>query len=67
VTAIIGLAHNLRLKVIAEGIETEEQLAFLRALGCDAGQGYLFCRPRPAEAFRLWLRERRPTCRSVSR
>ncbi|HJZ83412.1 MAG TPA: EAL domain-containing protein [Pyrinomonadaceae bacterium] len=45
VMAIITLAHNLRLKVIAEGIETEGQLAFLRLLRCDEGQGYLFGRP----------------------
>src|SRR5438067_10921873 len=45
VMAIITLAHNLRLKVIAEGIETEEQLAFLRLLKCDRGQGYFFGKP----------------------
>jgi len=45
VMAIITLAHNLRLKVIAEGIETEDQLAFLRLLRCDEGQGYFFGRP----------------------
>jgi len=45
VMAIITLAHNLRLKVIAEGIETEDQLAFLRLLRCDRGQGYFFGRP----------------------
>jgi EAL domain-containing protein (putative c-di-GMP-specific phosphodiesterase class I) len=45
VMAIITLAHNLRKKVIAEGIETEEQLAFLRLLRCDEGQGYLLGRP----------------------
>jgi EAL domain-containing protein (putative c-di-GMP-specific phosphodiesterase class I) len=49
VMAIIVLAHNLRLKVIAEGIETEEQLNFLRLLKCDEGQGYLLGRPAPAE------------------
>jgi EAL domain-containing protein (putative c-di-GMP-specific phosphodiesterase class I) len=51
VMAIITLAHNLKLKVIAEGIETAEQLAFLRLLKCDEGQGYLFGRPTPAETF----------------
>ena len=45
VMAIITLAHNLRLRVIAEGIETEDQLAFLRLLRCDRGQGYFFGRP----------------------
>src|SRR2546421_662448 len=45
VMAIITLAHNLRLRVLAEGIETEDQLAFLRLLRCDRGQGYFFGRP----------------------
>lgn len=51
VMAIITLAHNLRLKVIAEGVETEEQLRFLHLLRCDAWQGYLFSRPLTVEAF----------------
>jgi len=51
VMAIVTLAHNLRLKVIAEGIETAEQLAFLRLLRCDEGQGYLFGKPMSAELF----------------
>jgi len=45
VASIISLAHNLRLKVIAEGVETGEQLAYLRRLGCDQMQGYYFSRP----------------------
>ncbi len=47
VMAIITLAHNLRKKVIAEGIEREDQLALLRLLRCDEGQGYLFGPPAP--------------------
>lgn len=45
IRAIVQLAHSLDLKVIAEGIETREQLLFLQALKCDYGQGFYFCRP----------------------
>jgi len=51
VMAVVTLAHNLRLKVIAEGVETEEQMNFLRLLRCDEGQGYLFSKPVPANVF----------------
>ena len=51
VMAIITLAHNLRLKVIAEGVDSEEQLSFLHLLRCDEWQGYLFSKPLPVEAF----------------
>ncbi|MEA2206244.1 MAG: hypothetical protein QOE77_3020 [Blastocatellia bacterium] len=51
VMAVVTLAHNLRLKVIAEGVETEEQMNFLRLLRCDEGQGYLFSKPVPANIF----------------
>jgi diguanylate cyclase (GGDEF)-like protein len=51
VMAIVTLAHNLRLKVIAEGVETEDQLAFLRRLRCDEAQGYLFGKPMAPEVF----------------
>jgi EAL domain-containing protein (putative c-di-GMP-specific phosphodiesterase class I) len=51
VMAIITLAHNLRLKVMAEGVETDEQLRFLRLLRCDEGQGYLFGKAQPPELF----------------
>ncbi|MDF2396579.1 MULTISPECIES: sensor domain-containing phosphodiesterase [Pseudomonas] len=46
-SAVIAMAHNLKIKVVAEGIETAEQLAFLRRHRCDVGQGYLFDRPIP--------------------
>jgi diguanylate cyclase (GGDEF)-like protein/PAS domain S-box-containing protein len=53
-SAIIAMGHSLRLTLIAEGIETAEQLAFLRGLGCQRGQGYLFSRPVPGpELLRL--------------
>jgi len=51
VMAIVTLAHNLRLKVIAEGVETEEQLRLLHLLRCDEIQGSLFSKPLPANAF----------------
>jgi diguanylate cyclase (GGDEF)-like protein/PAS domain S-box-containing protein len=50
VRAIVNLAHNLGLEVIAEGIETQHQLDVLRSLGCEYGQGYLFSRPVEADA-----------------
>jgi diguanylate cyclase (GGDEF)-like protein/PAS domain S-box-containing protein len=54
--AIIALARNLNLKVMAEGVETAEQLDFLTRQGCHAYQGYLFSQPVPAEAFERLLR-----------
>jgi diguanylate cyclase (GGDEF)-like protein/PAS domain S-box-containing protein len=51
VTTIVAMAHSLKMEVVAEGVETEKQLAFLRACGCDAMQGNLFSRPLPADAL----------------
>ncbi len=51
VAAVIGIARSLRLRVIAEGVENAEQLAFLRRRKCDAAQGYLFSRPVSAESL----------------
>ncbi|MDO8208659.1 MAG: EAL domain-containing protein [Gallionella sp.] len=55
VHAIIDMAHNFGLDVIAEGVETEDQLAFLKLHGCMAYQGYLFSKPVPVEAFEKLL------------
>jgi diguanylate cyclase (GGDEF)-like protein len=57
VMTIITMAHNLRLNVMAEGVETEEQLKFLRSLKCDEGQGYFFAKAVPAEFFLATARE----------
>ncbi len=56
VKAIISLAHSLRLKVVAEGVETPEQLGFLKSMGCDQYQGYHFSPPIVATAFADLLR-----------
>jgi len=53
--AIIVMAHKLGLKVVAEGVETEQQCAILRHAGCDYGQGYLFGMPMPADDFEALL------------
>ncbi len=49
--AIVGLAHSLRLSVIAEGVETEEQAKFIRETGCAYAQGFLYGRPQPPDAL----------------
>lgn len=56
--ATIGLAHNLGLKLIAEGVETVEQLEYLKGKGCDLVQGYYFSRPLPADQIISFIRER---------
>jgi diguanylate cyclase len=55
VSSIIGMAHGLGMRVVAEGVEREAERDMLVALGCDEAQGYLFGRPAPAEAFRASL------------
>jgi len=52
---IIELAHSLKLRTVAEGVETPAQLAFLKEAGCDQLQGYLFSRPLPVAALEQWL------------
>jgi diguanylate cyclase (GGDEF)-like protein/PAS domain S-box-containing protein len=56
VLAIINMAHSMKLQVIAEGVEKEAQLAYLRRHGCDEMQGYYFSRPVPEDEFEMMLR-----------
>lgn len=58
--AIIAMAHKLRLEVIAEGVETAEQCAWLKAAGCDYAQGYYFSAPVPAPDFAQLLQKKDP-------
>jgi EAL domain-containing protein (putative c-di-GMP-specific phosphodiesterase class I) len=51
VSTIVTLGHSLKLNVVAEGVETEEQSRLLRLLGCDEMQGFLFSKPLPSEIF----------------
>jgi diguanylate cyclase (GGDEF)-like protein len=60
VTAVISMARSLNLRVIAEGVETPDQLAFLLAHECDEAQGFYFSRPMPAEAFATVVRGGQP-------
>lgn len=55
VRSIIGMAHELDIKTVAEGVETEEQLNFLKENGCDYIQGYYYSRPLPEEEFIAFL------------
>jgi diguanylate cyclase (GGDEF)-like protein/PAS domain S-box-containing protein len=59
VKAILGLGTSLGLRVLAEGVENEAQLDFLKQHGCHEAQGYLFARPLPPEEFPNWMRARR--------
>jgi diguanylate cyclase (GGDEF)-like protein/PAS domain S-box-containing protein len=56
--AVIALSHTLRLSVVAEGVETHDQFAFLRERGCETIQGYLLSPPLPAGEMFAWMRER---------
>lgn len=58
VQATISMAHNLNREVVAEGVELEQHLEFLREQGCEVLQGFLFCRPLPAAGFEQLLEER---------
>ena len=58
VTAMIDLAHSIDLKVVAEGVETEDQLAFLKQSGCNQIQGYLLGKPMSADNLLRLIAER---------
>jgi len=53
---IIGLAHNLGMNVVAEGVETEQQRSQLQALSCEYGQGYLFAKPMNSQKVEMLLK-----------
>ena len=57
IRSTIELGHNMGLKVVAEGVETEAALRQLQAMGCDLAQGYLMSRPLPADELTRWMRE----------
>ena len=57
----VEIGHELGMKVVAEGVETAEQLEFLRKIGCDTAQGYYFSRPLASEALQMWLSKYRRT------
>jgi len=59
VSAVIHMAKSLGLQTIAEGVETEGQLAFLREQGCEEVQGYYYSKPLPVEQFEAFVRARR--------
>ena len=65
VQAIVQMAHALNLTTIAEGVETDEQATFLRTQGCDAMQGYRFCRPLDAAAAAEWMNKRRAALQAL--
>ena len=58
--AIIAMAHELGMQVVAEGVETEQQHQLLMEAGCDHGQGYWYGRPMPPAQFEAWVRVRQP-------
>jgi EAL domain-containing protein (putative c-di-GMP-specific phosphodiesterase class I) len=52
----VALAHELQITVVAEGLETPDQVAFLKGLNCDSAQGYLFGKPAPADQAEQFLK-----------
>jgi diguanylate cyclase (GGDEF)-like protein/PAS domain S-box-containing protein len=66
VKAVIGMARGLKLRVIAEGVESAEEVAFLRAYRCEEAQGYFFSRPVPAQQFAVLLKNGMPKSNVVN-
>jgi EAL domain-containing protein (putative c-di-GMP-specific phosphodiesterase class I) len=60
VRSLIAMAHNLDLQVIAEGVESHVQAAFLKAEKCEEVQGYLYAKPMPTQEFEAFLRRNQP-------
>ena len=60
ISSIAELAAKLQIQTVAEGIETQEQLAFLRSIPCDQVQGYIFSKPVPVEEFERMTRAEMP-------
>jgi len=65
VRSIVDLGHNLGLRVVAEGVETQEIWDLLRASSCDAAQGYLLARPMPVEQLAGWLASTPPVAAPI--
>jgi EAL domain-containing protein (putative c-di-GMP-specific phosphodiesterase class I) len=66
VKAVIGMGRGLKLRVIAEGVETAEEAAFLRAYRCEEAQGYFFSRPVPPQQFAMLLKNGMPKSNVVN-
>lgn len=61
IAAAVQVAHTAGMRVVAEGIETAEQLQMVRSAGCDRAQGYYIGRPSPDHAFEQWLAKHVPS------
>jgi EAL domain-containing protein (putative c-di-GMP-specific phosphodiesterase class I) len=66
VATIVTIAHNLGLQVVAEGVETNQQLSFLSGLRCEQMQGYLYSKPLPEKDFSSYLLSHQITDKSTS-